>query len=406
MLTRISIVAVTAFALSQCAADTVQAVSTTQDDGGFATGAFVSLNSSRYTIASPCEQQKWNITEHSAHSIWLHFSSIDLAPGAQLTVAAVNGSNSQTLTSQASDLTTKPIPGSKVTVSFVPPTKGCISSTVSTMALDAVGYEYSDDMDVASEERAICGAADTMKNVVCFASGTDEEKTMVAKAKAVFRTQRTREDNAIVTCTAWFWGNQGHIISNNHCFSNQEMVDAATFDFDVQTSGCGDDCTFATCPIGKALPGKGNVKFIKSDATMDYSVLQLTNDAASYVSIYGYLQVRTSAPTKGEQIYIPQQPKGGAKKITKTEDDAGSVMATVKSLDFSVAVSGVTYTDLVAYAADTEEGSSGSPVISVKDNSVVGLHRIGDCDNAATPSDKLASALQAIVSGNDGYKTV
>ncbi|RLN14259.1 hypothetical protein BBO99_00004861 [Phytophthora kernoviae] len=380
--------------------------SSQNDDGGFATGAYISLNSSRYTITSPCELQEWNITEHSASSLWLHFSSIDLASGAQLIVSAVNGSNAQTLESQASELTTNPISGNKVVVRFVPPTKGCTPSAVSTMTLDAVGYEYSEDMQVTNEEREICGAADTMKNVVCFESGSDEEKAMVAKAKAVFRTQRTREDNAIVTCTAWLWGNQGHIISNNHCFSSQEMVDAAKFEFDVQTSGCDDDCTFATCPIGKTLAGKDNVKFIKSDATLDYSVLQITNDAASYVSSYGYLQVRASAPTQGEQIYIPQQPKGGAKKITKTDDDAGSVAATVRSLDFSVSVSGITYTDLIAYAADTEEGSSGSPVISMVDNSVVGLHRIGDCDNAATPSDKLASALQAIISGNDGYKTV
>eukprot|EP00644_Phytophthora_capsici_P001508 jgi/Phyca11/104812/e_gw1.10.235.1 len=273
------------------------------------------------------------------------------------------------------------------------------------MVLQSVGYSYSADTTVVTEERAICGSADTMKNVVCFSSGSDEDKIMASKAKAVMRTQRIREDNAIVTCTAWLWGNQGHIISNNHCFSSQEMVDAAKFEFDVQTTGCGDDCTFATCPIGKTLAGKDNIKFIKSDATLDYSVMQITNDAASYVSTYGFLQLRTTAPTKGEEIYIPQQPKGGAKKITKTQDDADSQAAVVLNLDFSIAVKGVTYSHLIAYSADTEVGSSGSPVLSRVDNSVVGLHRIGECDNAATPSDKLVTALHGIVSGNDGIKT-
>ncbi|KAG6595747.1 uncharacterized protein IUM83_19409 [Phytophthora cinnamomi] len=273
------------------------------------------------------------------------------------------------------------------------------------MKLDSIGYSYADTTPVESEERAICGAVDTMKNVVCFSSGSAEDKTMVAKAKAVMRTQRTRDDKAIVTCTAWLWGNQGHIISNNHCFSSQAMVDAAKFEFDVQTAGCNDDGSFATCPIGKTLVGKDNVKFVRSDATLDYSVLQITKDAASYVSTYGYLQVRSTAPSKGEHIYIPQQPKGGAKKIAKTDDDADSKAATILNLDYSVVVEGVTYTHLLAYSADTEDGSSGSPVLSRGDNTVVGLHRIGDCDNAATPSDQLATALKGIVTGNDGIKT-
>jgi hypothetical protein len=374
-------------------------------DGGFTTGAWKPLNASSYTIDSPCEHQQWNFTQDSASAMWLHFSSVSLASGAHLVVSSLNGSKALSVSSPSSDVTTTPIAGSGVALEFIPASEGCTADSNSTITLDSVGYSYSADSPVDNEEREICGSADTMKNVVCFSTGDDEDKTMVSKAKAVMRTQRTRDDNAIVTCTAWLWGNQGHIISNNHCFSSQEMVDAAKFEFDVQTAGCSDTCTFATCPIGKTLVGKDNVKFIKSDATLDYSVMQITNDAASYVSTYGYLQVRSSAPTQGEEIYIPQQPNGGAKKITKTDDDADTEAATVLNIDYSVDVEGVTYTHLIAYSADTEDGSSGSPVLSRGDNVVVGLHRIGDCDNAATPSDQLATALQAAVSGNDGIKT-
>ncbi|GMF27408.1 unnamed protein product [Phytophthora lilii] len=376
-----------------------------ESDGGFTAGAWRMLNASNYMIDSPCERQQWNITQDSASAVWLHFSSVDLAAGAHLFVSSMNGSKALSVASPSTDVTTTPISGSGVVVQFVPPSEGCTASSTSTMTLNSVGYSYSEDSQVENEEREICGAVDTMKNAVCFSSGSDEDKAMVTKAKAVMRTQRTRDDNAIVTCTAWLWGNQGHIISNNHCFSGQEMVDAAKFQFDVQTASCSDTCTFATCPIGKTLVGKDNVKFIKSDAALDYSLLQITSDAASYVSTYGYLQVRNSAPSQEEEIYIPEQPKGGAKKIAKTDNDDDSEAATVLQLDYSVAVEGVTYTNLLAYAADTEEGSSGSPVISRGDNSVVGLHRIGDCDNAATRSDTLAAALQAIVSGNDGIKT-
>ncbi|KAF4039002.1 Trypsin-like peptidase domain [Phytophthora infestans] len=339
--------------------------------------------------------------------MWLHFSSVNLASGSHLVVSPLNGSRAITVASPSSSVTTTPLSGSGISVQFVPPSKGCLPNSNSTFVLDSIGYSYSESEDstVEIEERAICGSADTMKNMVCYSTGSEGDKTIVSKAKAVMRTQRTREDNAIVTCTAWLWGNQGHIISNNHCFSSQEMVDAAKFEFDVQTTGCSDDCAFATCPIGKTLVGKDNVKFIKSNATLDYSVLQITNDAASYVSSYGFLQIRNTAPSRGEEIYIPQHPKGGAKKITTTQDDAGSKAALVLNLDFSIAVAGVTYNHLIAYSADTEVGSSGAPVMSRGDNSVVGLHRIGDCNNAATPSDQLISALQAVVSGNDGIKT-
>ncbi|KAG3118210.1 hypothetical protein PI124_g3585 [Phytophthora idaei] len=376
-------------------------------DGGFTTGAWKPLNPLSCTIDSPCEHQQWNFTQDSASAMWLHFSSVNLASGSHLIVSSLNGSRAISVASPSSGITTTPLSGSGLVVQFVPASQGCSTDSNSTMVIDSVGYSYSESEDstVENEERAICGSADTMKNVVCYSSSSDEDKTMVAKAKAVMRTQRTREDNAIVTCTAWLWGNQGHIISNNHCFSSQEMVDAAKFEFDVQTTGCSDDCAFATCPVGKTLVGKDNVKFIKSNATLDYSVMQITNDAASYVNSYGYLQIRSTAPTKGEEIYIPQQPKGGPKKITKTQDDADSQAALVLNLDFSIAVAGVTYNHLIAYSADTEVGSSGAPVMSRGDNSVVGLHRIGDCNNAATPSNQLISALQAIVFGNDGIKT-
>ncbi|ETP38694.1 hypothetical protein F442_13769 [Phytophthora nicotianae P10297] len=402
---RVAATIVCAFAALQCVAE--GSSSTPVTDGGFTTGAWKPLDSSRYTINSPCERQQWSFTQESASAMWLRFSSLNLASGSHLIVSPLNGSRAITVSSPSSDITTTPLPGSGLILQFVPPSKGCSAVSNSTMVLDSVGYSYSESEEstVENEERAICGSADTMKNMVCYSTGSDEDKTMVAKAKAVMRTQRTREDNAIVTCTAWLWGNQGHIISNNHCFSSQQMVDAAKFEFDVQTTGCSDDCAFATCPIGKTLVGKDNIKFIKSNATLDYSVLQITNDAASYVKTYGYLQIRNTAPTKGEQIYIPQHPKGGAKKIAKTQDDADSQAALVLNLDYSIAVQGVTYNHLIAYSADTEVGSSGAPVMSRGDNSVVGLHRIGDCNNAATPSNQLLSALEAIVSGNDGIKT-
>ncbi|RLN55459.1 hypothetical protein BBJ28_00024348 [Nothophytophthora sp. Chile5] len=403
MLTQFSIVAITALAIAQCFAnpDVALSVSSSSQDieEGFSTAAWTPLSTANYTIASSCNAQEWTITQDKASASWLHFSSIDLASGAQLLVSALDGSVSQTLESQTSGVTTTPIPGNGVTVKFVPPTDGCNTST-SSMLLDAMGYELAEDL----HER-ICGANDTMKNVVCLAGGCDADMIMVDKARAVMRTKRAYGNNGhYYLCTAWLWGNQGHIITNNHCISSQAMVDATKFQFDVQTAGCTESCTPATCPIGESLAGKDIVVFIQSDATLDYAVMQITKDAEYFVNTYGYLQIRSSAPVLGEEIYIPQHPRGGPKKIATTENDGDSKAATLENTDHPFTSSnGVTYAHLIGYMADTDHGSSGSPVLSREDDSVVGLHRLGGCDNLATRSDQLAAVFLDIVSDNDGY---
>ncbi|RLN55460.1 hypothetical protein BBJ28_00024347, partial [Nothophytophthora sp. Chile5] len=159
------------------------------------------------------------------------------------------------------------------------------------------------------------------------------------------------------------------------------------------------------CPIGESLAGKDIVVFIQSDATLDYAVMQITKDAEYFVNTYGYLQIRSSAPVLGEEIYIPQHPRGGPKKIATMDNDLGSKVAAIRNTDYSVTMNGVSYSHLIGYVADRDHGSSGSPVISREDNTVVALHRIGECgkDNAATPSDQLAAVFLDIVSDNDGY---
>ncbi|RLN93924.1 hypothetical protein BBJ28_00005351 [Nothophytophthora sp. Chile5] len=274
MLTQFSIVAITALAIAQCFAnpDVALSVSSSSQDieEGFSTAAWTPLSTANYTIASSCNAQEWTITQDKASALSLHFSSIDLASGAQLLVSALDGSASQTLESQTSGVTTTPISGNGVTLQFVPPTDGCNTST-SSMLLDAMSYEFVEERQVVRVDGVTCGTKDVMENVMCYAYESHADKVMVKKAEAVMRTQRKRDNKSKFVCTAWLWGNKGHIITNNHCFSSQEMVDAAKFGFNVQTNECNVSCTSATCPIGESLVGKGNVKFIKSDPTLDYA---------------------------------------------------------------------------------------------------------------------------------------
>lgn len=121
MLTRVAFLAAAAFAASQytyC----VEAASSSSD-GGFATGAWKQVNTSSYTIRSPCEHQQWTITQDTASAVWLHFSSVNLTTGAHLVVASVNGSKAITVRSLSSDVTTTPISGTGVVIQYVPPSK-------------------------------------------------------------------------------------------------------------------------------------------------------------------------------------------------------------------------------------------------------------------------------------------
>ena len=69
----------------------------------------------------------------------------------------------------------------------------------------------------------------------------------------------------------------------------------------------------------------------------------------------------------GESIYIPQHPRGYGKKIAMKD---GMAPATIIDTDYN----GGCGSHEVAYKADTEGGSSGSPVLGLEDHAVIALH--------------------------------
>lgn len=364
-------------------------------DGGYEVGSSVAVNAADYAITQPCQAQKWTITQKKASSIALQFSSVSLPQGDALVAVAQNGVEVPVAT-DGGETTTSAVPGSTISLEYRP-SPSC-SASAASFSLDSLVLRYT---TVAKE--AVCGV-NTMQNVKCFANSTlAEDAKMYQLSKAVLRTQRVREDGKIVVCTAWLWGNKGHLVTNNHCFSSQAMVDAAQFDFGVEASSCAAKCQPGSCPITRSVKGKANVKFIASDPTLDIALLQITSSAASeVVSTFGYLRILFGMPTVGEEIYIPQHPGGGARQIAKTDDDSNKSIATIKAVNAAVDVDSTTYTGLIGYSADTESGSSGSPVISRSSNLVVGLHRIGYCNNAATPSKSLLAYLVPLAKANDG----
>jgi S1-C subfamily serine protease len=369
----------------------------TAADGGFAVGNAVDVNAADYAITAACKPQSWTITQKSANSIQLSFSKIELPQGDALVAIAQNGVEVPvTPSTDGGETTTTGVLGSTIKLEYRPsPT--CSAPTAS-FTLDKLIVRKT----TVSKE-AVCGV-NTMENVKCFANSTvAEDRKMYELSKSVLRTQRVRNDGKIVVCTAWLWGNKGHIVTNNHCFFNQTMVDAAQFDFGVESPSCTTKCNPGSCKITRAVKGKSNVKFIASDPDLDIALLQINAPLADeIVSSFGYLRILFGMPAVGDEIYIPQHPGGAARQIAKTDDDSNKSIATIKSVNSAVVVDSTTYQGLIGYSADTESGSSGSPVISRSGNVVVGLHRIGYCNNAATPSKSLLGYLVPLAKANDG----
>ncbi|KAJ0401059.1 hypothetical protein P43SY_005079 [Pythium insidiosum] len=367
--------------------------------GGSPVGEFVALSAQDYQLSALCQPQKWTIKQKKAASMWIGLSAYSLPESDQLVLVAGNGKEA-VVTRQGSGAASAAVPGAEVVLEYRPG-PACSPSAGGSFAVAGVGVRFSKEWNIKKE--AVCGNTNSMKNARCFRdSGDAKDQEMYATSQAVIRTERVREDNRIVVCTAWLWGNQGHIVTNNHCFSSQEMVDNAAFHLGVEAASCSGSCQPGTCPIAKEIKGAGNVKFIKSDPTIDIALLQLTNGASEVVSKFGYLKIRFGFAKGGEQIYIPQHPNGGARQIAKTDDDNDAAIATIRETDLSVRVQGKLFTGLIGYPADTETGSSGSPVIARGTNHVVGLHRIGNCNNAGTPSDKLLAYLATPGLDNDG----
>jgi len=109
-----------------------------------------------------------------------------------------------------------------------------------------------------------------------------------------------------------------------------------------------------------------NLLAIGSSGARDYAIFTIKEfdfKNSHIKTLFGGLKIRESKPDLGEAIYIPQYGDGGLRPmyIASYHEDGPATITTSNN-------------DWVKYNADTQGGSSGSPVISVKDNEIVCLH--------------------------------
>ncbi|KAL4160166.1 hypothetical protein PRNP1_000737 [Phytophthora ramorum] len=238
-----------------------------------------------------------------------------------------------------------------------------------------------------SKQEEVCGA-DESQQAVCYASYVDAYKASGAVARLLIH-----KSSGSFFCTGWLVGDEGHLITNNHCISEQAHASNTEFEFKAQGATCSTDCNKGMACGGKVRARSATL--IHADPTLDYALVKLPVNLSGE---YGFLQLRSTGAVLSERIYIPQHPAGWGKHIAmKTANGWGTVT--------SLNTNGCT-TQQVAYMLDTQGGSSGSPVLAWSDNAVVALHHCGGCPNTAINSYKLVNDMRsrAILPNNAVYR--
>lgn len=158
----------------------------------------------------------------------------------------------------------------------------------------------------------------------------------------------------------------------------------------AEGSSCGTNCnSWFACP---GQIEATSTTLVKVNSNLDYALVKLPTNV---VNTYGFLQLRESGAQQNERIYIPQHPAAWGKKVALFSDSPNDAGGVARVFSLTRPRCGGTGND-IGYYADTQEGSSGSPVIGYNDNLVVALHHYANCPNRGVPIQEIITDL-----GND-----
>ena len=176
-------------------------------------------------------------------------------------------------------------------------------------------------------------------------------------------------------CTGFLVSPHGHFLTNNHCISTEGEAATLEVRWRYQTPQCGSGtAVFDSVSLGAHL--------VTTSEDYDYSLL--TFSGSNPAPTYGYLGLLNQEAKVGDPIWIAQHPGGQPKQfaVVSDMDGGGTPKVQLVNVDgFSTQPPG---TD-IGYYADTEGGSSGSPVMTMA-NQVIAIHHAGTGGSACTPT--------------------
>ncbi|WP_024772523.1 3-coathanger stack domain-containing protein [Aquimarina macrocephali] len=325
------------------------------------------------------------VSQKDAGYVAVHFSKIQLAANDYIVVRDVNNTRSwkysdNTIQKRGNSFWSIPIYDDKMIIEiFSSNSKGGFGYII-----DIVAKGYPLESIRAEQDEALCGADDS-RNAICY---SNNEPNAYNRSRAVARLLI----NGTSACTGWLIGDNGQLMTNEHCIQNQADANNVTVEFMAQGANCNSNCDSWLACSGTVEATSANL--IRANAPLDYALLQL-NTTTNLPQNYGFLQLRNTGAVINERIYIPQHPRAWGKRIallsTNTNDQGG--VARIFSLTRPRC--GGSGND-IGYFADTQGGSSGSPVLGYGDDLVVALHHCANCPNRGVPIEEIIQNL-----GND-----
>ena len=141
------------------------------------------------------------------------------------------------------------------------------------------------------------------------------------------------------------------ILTNAHCVMNlqtQEKYDVTQIKVNMEYLSANQVSLFNAKVI----------EAVKVNPNLDYALLRLNEKIGKY---FGWLELADKTPTSGNVMVI-QHPYGREKEISRVDSEIAQANAVV-----------------LHYYADTEPGSSGSPVFNVNGRKIIALHHAGQC---------------------------
>ena len=346
---------------------------------------------------SPRREQVTSFTIHHAGATYIapHFSAFSLEPGDYVVVRSPNRNRSwRYVTNGKLGLGRSPngfwgvhIPGDTAIVELHRSSRGRTYG----FKIDryARGYTAEEAFQIPSNKTqntlSIC-LPDDSRNAQCYQSALP---AVYDRGRPVARLLI----NGVSACTGWLFGSEGHVITNQHCITNGADAQNVDIEFNAE-GGCNDNCSaWFACP-GTVESNASTL--VKNSLSLDYALLKPTlTTSINLPNKYGYLRARTNGTSVDEKIFIPQHPGAKGKRIAvdSTDPHDQSGYAEVANLTQATCHGDQNSPLDIGYYADTEGGSSGSPVLALNDNFVVGLHHCPGCPNSAVPISAVITDL-------------
>ncbi|KDO16396.1 hypothetical protein SPRG_18077 [Saprolegnia parasitica CBS 223.65] len=196
-------------------------------------------------------------------------------------------------------------------------------------------------------------------------------------------------------CTGWLFGADGYLLTNNHCIGTAAVAARTLVELGAACATCNDPRNNVQLACTGTVAAS-SVELIATSVELDFSLVKLNLLLDMDLSSYGYryLQARESPPTLHEPVWLVGHPGGKPKRIVTITD--GGTTGSIVSLN----VTNSCRSNEVGYLLHTQGGSSGSPVLSQRDNSVIALHNCGGCSakspsNAGIPITRILAYLRS-----------